>query len=123
MVSVKGQLARPAEEAGAQLGSWAPGHQHSISAPPSFTQGEELELKGSGPVPMGGCAAPLIFPGTKSPGFASSLIQVPWMSKESIWGIPPQLSACASHEGGSIPPPLGTRWDGPSTALEVQYDK
>lgn len=50
---------------------------------------------------MGGCAAPLMFPGTKSPTLASSLIQVPWMSKESIWGILPQLSACASHEGRS----------------------
>lgn len=67
----------------------------------ALLKGKNLSSMAQGPVPVGGCVAPLIFPGTKSPSLASSLIQVPWMSKESIWGIPPQLSACASHEGGS----------------------
>lgn len=54
-----------------------------------------------GPVAIRGCVAPLIFPGAKSTVLASSLIKVTWMSKEGIWGILSELSACASPQGGS----------------------
>ena len=63
---------------GSQQHTWAPGRQHSTSAPQSFSQGEEMVSVAQGAMAIRDHVAPLIFPGAKSTLLASSLVKVSW---------------------------------------------
>lgn len=112
---------------GMQQHPWAPGRQCSILHLRALLKGKNLSSMAQGPVPMRGCVAPLIFPGAKPTSLASSLIEVPWTSKEGIRGIASQLPACASRESGSQILHFSSSehrvgWHLPA-ALEVQCDR